>query len=74
MRIVDDDVGWSSIAAVPEKEEEEDEGDMPVVSARERPGRWWGEEAVEEHSVPGVVMFGSAYKQRELGLGLRGVC
>lgn len=42
MRIVDDDVGWSSIAAVPEKEEEEDEGDMPVVSARERPGRWWG--------------------------------
>eukprot|EP00076_Gallus_gallus_P033434 XP_024998972.1 BUD13 homolog isoform X7 [Gallus gallus] len=32
MRIVDDDVGWSSIAAVPEKEEEEDEGDMPVVA------------------------------------------
>ncbi|NXJ10341.1 BUD13 protein, partial [Odontophorus gujanensis] len=32
MRIVDDDLGWSSIAAVPEKEEEEDEGDMPVVA------------------------------------------
>ncbi|XP_068850940.1 BUD13 homolog [Aphelocoma coerulescens] len=33
MRIVDDDVSWSSIAAVPEKEEEEeDEGDMPVVA------------------------------------------
>uniref|UniRef100_A0A8C2TIE9 BUD13 homolog n=1 Tax=Coturnix japonica TaxID=93934 RepID=A0A8C2TIE9_COTJA len=32
MRIVDDDVGWSSIAAVPEKEQEEDEGDMPVVA------------------------------------------
>ncbi|XP_042687916.1 BUD13 homolog isoform X4 [Centrocercus urophasianus] len=32
MRIVDDDVGWSSIAAVPEKEEEEDESDVPVVA------------------------------------------
>ncbi|NXV84780.1 BUD13 protein, partial [Calonectris borealis] len=32
MRIVDDDVSWNSIAAVPEKEEEEDEGDMPVVA------------------------------------------
>ncbi|KAL2295728.1 hypothetical protein Nmel_017249 [Mimus melanotis] len=30
MRIVDDDVSWNSIAAAPEKEEEEDEGDMPV--------------------------------------------
>lgn len=32
MRIVDDDVSWSSIAAAQENEEEEDEGDMPVVS------------------------------------------
>ncbi|XP_023797145.1 BUD13 homolog isoform X1 [Cyanistes caeruleus] len=32
MRIVDDDVSWNSIAAAPEKEEEEDEGDMPVVA------------------------------------------
>ncbi|KFQ71662.1 BUD13 [Phaethon lepturus] len=32
MRIVDDDVSWNSIAAVQEKEEEEDEGDMPVVA------------------------------------------
>ncbi|KFV74806.1 BUD13 [Dryobates pubescens] len=32
MRIVDDDVSWSSIAAVQEKEEEEDEADMPVVA------------------------------------------
>lgn len=29
---MDDDVSWNSIAAVQEKEEEEDEGDMPVVS------------------------------------------
>lgn len=29
---MDDDVSWNSIAAAPEKEEEEDEGDMPVVS------------------------------------------
>uniref|UniRef100_A0A8C4K2D2 BUD13 homolog n=1 Tax=Dromaius novaehollandiae TaxID=8790 RepID=A0A8C4K2D2_DRONO len=32
MRIVDDDVSWNSIAVVQEKEEEEDEGDMPVVA------------------------------------------
>lgn len=32
MRIVDDDVSWSSIAAAQDNEEEEDEGDMPVVS------------------------------------------
>ncbi|XP_041314121.1 BUD13 homolog isoform X2 [Pyrgilauda ruficollis] len=33
MRIVDDDVSWNSIAAGPDKEEEEeDEGDMPVVA------------------------------------------
>ncbi|XP_064896249.1 BUD13 homolog isoform X2 [Columba livia] len=32
MRIVDDDVSWSSIAAAQENEEEEDEGDMPVVA------------------------------------------
>ncbi|KFQ98904.1 BUD13, partial [Nipponia nippon] len=32
MRIVDDDVSWNSIAAVQEKEEEEDEGDAPVVA------------------------------------------
>lgn len=29
---MDDDVSWNSIAAAPEKEEEEDEADMPVVS------------------------------------------
>ncbi|KAM9250304.1 uncharacterized protein FYN16_014714 [Cariama cristata] len=40
MRIVDDDVSWNSIAAVQEKEDEEDEGDMPVVAEfiDERPG------------------------------------
>ncbi|KAM8795478.1 BUD13 homolog [Eudromia elegans] len=33
MRIVDDDVSWSSLAAAPDgPEEEEDEGDMPVVA------------------------------------------
>ncbi|XP_019503033.1 PREDICTED: BUD13 homolog isoform X2 [Hipposideros armiger] len=33
MRIVDDDVSWSSISTTkPEKEEEEDDGDLPVVA------------------------------------------
>lgn len=32
MRIVDDDVSWTSISTTkPEKEEEEDDGDLPVV-------------------------------------------
>lgn len=32
MRIVDDDVSWSSISTTkPEKEEEDDDGDLPVV-------------------------------------------
>lgn len=40
MRIVDDDVSWNSIAAAPDKEEEEeDEGDMPVVSGESRQAR-----------------------------------
>lgn len=33
---MDDDVSWNSIAAAPEKEEEEDEADMPVVSRESR--------------------------------------
>ncbi|XP_035202066.1 BUD13 homolog isoform X3 [Oxyura jamaicensis] len=32
MRIVDDDVSWSSLAAGGEQEEEEDESDLPVVA------------------------------------------
>nr|XP_047919482.1 BUD13 homolog isoform X4 [Anser cygnoides] len=32
MRIVDDDVSWSSLAAGGEQEEEEDEADLPVVA------------------------------------------
>lgn len=36
---MDDDVSWNSIAAAPEKEEEEDEGDMPVVSGGSRQTR-----------------------------------
>lgn len=36
---MDDDVSWNSIAAAPEKEEEEDEGDMPVVSGESRQTR-----------------------------------
>lgn len=40
MRIVDDDVSWNSIAAAQEKEqEEEDAGDMPVVSGEPRPAQ-----------------------------------
>lgn len=32
MRIVDDDVSWTSISTTkPEKEEEDDDGDLPVV-------------------------------------------
>ena len=46
MRIVDDDVGWSSIAAVPEKEEEEDESDVPVVSSWARAWYFAGEESL----------------------------
>lgn len=61
MRIVDDDVSWSSLAGGEQRqqeEEEEEEGDLPVVSAPRGPGAVRGGVAAGlklSSSAPGVL-------------------